>query len=349
MIIVHQMRGGAPDKIQLYHKENIGLIHHDYCNLIDYNRDELSSILNKGEYILPADEADIAHVNKLEAEKTLKNQEFILLPLTLKKGRKLKKVIDYNKFVPKDSDVYAQLSSKTRFKYMPYKSYSIAQAEELMKSRIGKEIPAAYKTATGSGSRGVLLVDKNRLYLGGKYVQDLNLSNVAEFINFAKTQTFEKSNETRILVQGLIPNDPGLHKINVDFFIRNSRLIGYKLTETDPAAVFTNWNWGYFHRTIWTDEMMQELTAFLTQSYSITDAFMNFEGFYDRIGRIYMVEFNWRYSNSTFEYQAVGVDPIYNYINDIDFLDAIPIGHHKFSRYWQCKLYENVDNYIAGK
>lgn len=349
MVIVHQMRGGAPDKIQLYHKENIGLIHHDYCNLVDYDRDELSSILSKGEYILPADEADIAHVNKLDAEKALKNQEFILLPLTAKKGKRVKKVIEYNKFVPKDSNVYAQLSSKTRFKYMPYKSYSIPQAEKLMKSRIGKEVPAAYKTATGSGSRGVLLVDKTRLHLGGKYVQDLNLSNVAEFIDFAKTQTFENSEGTRVLVQDLIPNDPKLHKINVDFFIRNSRLIGYKWTETDPTAVFTNWNWGNFHRTTWTDETMQELAAFLTRFCSITDAFMNFEGFCDNAGRIYMVEFNWRYSNSTFEYQAVGVDPIYNYINDIDFLDAIPKGDHKFSRYWQCKLYENVDNYIVGK
>lgn len=349
MVIVHQMRGGAPDKIQLYHKENVGLIHHDFCNLVDYNRDELSAILDKGEYILPADEGDISHVNSLDAEKSLKHQELIMLPLTARKGGRVKKVITYKDFVPKDSKVYSNLSQKTRFKYMPFRVYSTEEAEKFMKACIGKGIKAAYKTATGSGSRGVLLVDKDRLYLGGKYVEDLTAENVEEFINFAKSQNFEDQKGTRVLVQDLIPNDPSLHKINVDFFIRESRLIGYKWTETDPTAVFTNWNWGTFVRNGWTDDTMYELANFLTRFCFITDAFMNFEAFYDRAGRIYMVEFNWRYSNSTFEYQAFGVDPIYNYINNIDFLEAIPNGRYKFSRYWQCKLYENVDNYIEGK
>lgn len=335
MVTVHQLRGGAPDKIQAFHLPAFTkLIHRDFTNLVDMSDSEIVSLIGQGEYILPADEGDIKRANELYTNGTLLNQTNILLPQvhTIAGPR----VIDYDQYVPKNSLVYEELSKGTSIKYMPYKVYSIEDFENLW---LDWDKPMAFKTTTGSGSRGVVLLDPERLHLGGKYVEVLTMSMMTRFIDFAKSE------KCSIMVQELIPNKKELTKVNVDFIIRDGRIISYKWDKTDPSAVFTNWNFGWFIRNKYTDSVMEEIQDLLCNKFKIKNAIMNFEAFSDLNSETYLVEFNFRWSNSTFEYQAFGIDPIHVYFDNK--IVELPFGEYKFSRYWQCCLYDSVNDYVG--
>lgn len=337
--IVHQLRGGAPDKIQLWTSGTYELKMHDNTNLVNYTAKDLCELFNKGELILPADEGDIKHANNISRDmwELGCDQSRILLPL-IDYSEGYSMVIPYELYVPKDSKVYEELGLYTNIRYAEYASTDIDGFLNYIHNNESE--PMAYKTATGSGSRGVLLVDPSRTHLGGKYRDYLSNSEINQFINFARKEN------CNILIQKLIPNKPELKKINVDFAIRDGKLLGYKWDIVNQAQQFTNWDNGYFHKSVYSDAIMDQVAWYLTHQCGITDALMNFEAFSDMESEIWMVEFNWRYSNSMFEGQALGIDLIDCYINKKYF--DYPYGDRKFSRYWQCKLYDNMPNYHEG-
>lgn len=333
------MRGGAPDKFNLWTNGDYKLIHHDYCNLVNYKDhiNDLISMISSEEYILPADEGDIEFANELAEKYPNIDQTKILLP------RDGSKIINYNKFVPKDSIIYKKVNYYKNLKYEQAKIYSLEEFKNIC-NKLDPNYRAAYKTTTGSGSRGVLLVDPDRLYLGGKYISKLTKPDLDKLISFAEEEN--KTHECKIMIQDLIPNEPDLLKINVDFIIKDKKLLGYKWDETDHKAVFTNWDIGWFIKSDYTDKIMNDIANLLIKDSNITDAIMNFEAFSDMKSKFYLVEFNWRYSNSMFEGQALHMDFIGNYLNNSTF--EVPNGRHKFHRYWQCKLESDQSNFKIG-
>lgn len=334
-IVVHQMRGGAPDKIQLaYNQDSYHLVHHDFVNLISYDEDQVES-LRENEYILPADEGDIEIANQMSSYCNSR----ILLP---KEGNGL--VIDFNRYVPKDSEIYEQIAQgvlkDTGLTYPKYttKNFYRSHPDELLEFVGNRKV--AIKSVTGSGSRGVILIDEDRLHLGGKYRKSLTYEDAKDLVDYSTHQCCD------LMFQDLIPDKANLMKINVDFVIRGGDLLGYKWDEVAHDSVFTNWNYGWFIRNEYTEKFMKELTLFLVAS-GVTDAIMNFEAFSDNESETHLVEFNWRYSNSMFEWQSIGEDPIDAYLNNRK-MKPTPGSRTKFSRYWQCKLYDDVPSYVEG-
>lgn len=336
-VIVHQMRAGAPDKAMLAHLNELDYIKHDFTNLVDVSVDDILDIGDAGQYILPADEGDIKYANQIK-DKMIHlgfDQSFILLPcITDDEGHKY--IIDYNTYIPKDNELYQTIEEETGVKYAKFTSYSI---DEFLSLDLDRTEKCAYKTTTGSGSRGVLLIDPDRINLGMKYRESLTDSDLNSFIEFARKEN------CNIMIQDLIANDPNLLKINVDFAIREGNLLGYKWDIVNQSQQFTNWDNLTIIRNQFTDKIMKLISSHLV-SYGISDALMNFEAFSDMNSVIWLIEFNWRYSNSMFECQAFDCDLVYNYINGIPF--AIPFGEYKAIRYWQCMLYEDIPNYKIG-
>lgn len=326
---IYQLRGGAPDKFKLSTSDRIKLVHVDHSKLSDFSVKELASMKKWNEYILPADEGDIAYATKFNG---FTITDCILLP---KMGNR---VID-PKIVNKNSPIYTVVSHNK----ITYMSYLVESDKDKVWDLLNTSPTVALKTLTGSGSRGVLLKDKSRLHLGGKYREHITGEEFEDFWKYYEDQV-EITGTEGVMLQKLIPNDPKLRKINVDFVIRGGELLGYKWDETDPDAVFTNWNWGYFVRTPFTDDIMTEVVYKLTD-FGITDAIMNFEAFTDHKSIVYLVEFNWRYSNSMFEWQAIGEDPLDAYIFNRKMMMP-PLGRTKFSRYWQSSTYRSNPNYI---
>lgn len=326
---VVQLRAGAPDKFLLWSDDLINYVKRDNTNLVDLTNKELNEIYLNSQYVLPADEGDIIRANKFAKDCSNVPQNFILLP-QYKDGT----VINYIDYVPKDSQVYEKLEQNTGIKYMPYTVCPIDKFVIPSNGIYG----IAFKTTTGSGSRGVILIDPDRIHLGGKYYKQSSDVNWDEFIKFAKSQP----SYCKIMIQDLIPNKDTLTKVNVDFVIKNGELLGYKWDKTDPKAVFTNWNFGWFIRSKYTDEVMGKLANYLINECGVYNAIMNFEAFSDLQSETYLVEFNWRYSNSMFEGQALGIDLVSNYLNNKKF--EVPFGEHKFTRYWQCALYKDIFN-----
>jgi hypothetical protein len=334
------MRGGAPDKIGLWTDGSYGLIKHDHTNLVSWTEDKIKSIVSNYEYILPADVGDILYANKLSGSYGNFDDSFILLP-QINCGEWYCKIIDYNEFVPKNSTIYEQICNGQvkGVTYMPYRLFDVnnikdySELHELVyEANLGYR-KFALKSTTGSGSRGVWLIDSDRLHLGGKYISKLGDKDFIEFVKFCK------DNSAKAMIQELIPNDPKLTKVNVDFVIRDGKLLGYKWDKTDPTAVFTNWNFGWFTTTGYTDMIMKNISEFLLER-GIWNAIMNFEAFTDYQSNLYLVEFNWRYSNSMFEGQAEGVDLIGHYLRGEEF--KFPYEERKFVRYWQCKYYDEL-------
>lgn len=340
------MRAGAPDKICLWTDGTYELVKHDNTNLVDYRKHDLHEIFKRCEFILPADEGDIKYANLKFVEGDKFDQSWILLP-QITYGEKYCKVIPYGMFVPKDSMVYQTISS-TGLKYpkivdklTPSQLRDIAL--NLDNDRLSFRFDhKAIKTTTGSGSRGVLLYDHDReLKYGGKYRSNPSRLELLELCNFAEKEDCD------IIVQNLIPDSEVLTKVNVDFVIRDGKFLGYKWDKTDPTAVFTNWNFGWTVRTDYTDGLMGRVADHLINQCGIYNAIMNFEAFSDLTSETWLVEFNWRYSNSMFEGQAAGIDLIGHYLRGEEF--QFPEGMNKFTRYWQCSYYNDIPGYNTGK
>jgi hypothetical protein len=332
---IHQFRAGAPDKFNLiYDKFLIKMYKHDNQNLVDWEDSKIVNYANCGDYMLPADEGDIRKCNNLKGG-TTKVQSHILLPNT---GSY---VIDYNEFVPKDSQFYVNLKKETGIIYEDYSIFK--NIDEFLKfykeGTIWIPLDIAIKTVTGSGSRGVILntKDPNRLRLGGKYctIRHFNDPMMLSFIDFARKEN------CRIMLQSFIPLD-GLTKINVDFVIRNGKLLTYKWDVVDPSAVFTNWNWLYVLRNKYTDSVMKSLTKYII-GCGIKNAIMNFEAFSDNEQVTHLVEMNWRYSNSMFEWGAFDIDPLVCYLTNTAV--PIPMGKYKLNRFWTAGSYDKLENY----
>lgn len=327
------LRGASPDKFNVWTDRSYKMINHDFTNLVDYTEEEIRTLDNKGEYIISADEGDIRHVNKFT-----ELHPSIILPKDANG-----KVIEYNMYIPKDSPIYQKLQLDPIFMYAPFDVMSLDKLKRRVHHNdIRKGV--AIKTVTGSGSRGVMLFTgrEELLSLGGKYTTEIE--GTAMWYDFCK---FAEKENCNIMVQELIPFiDHHLTKANVDFVIRNGKLIGYKWTATDPSAVFTNWNWGEHVNIEYTDKVMDYVVKVLVD-HGIYDALMNFEAFTNYVNETWLVEFNWRYSNSTFEGQAAKVDLISSYLNNKPF--EMPKGRNKFSRYWQCMYYDDNPHLILGK
>lgn len=313
--IINQLRAGSPDKANLWHYPFYTFTKLNHRNLVDYTNKELV----EGEYYLPADEGDIIHANK-KIDK--KYHPYILLPQT-KDGL----IINYDEFVPKNAKVYKDLEKNTGIIYPKSKIMSVTTLR-----RDGNSITkGVLKTTSGSGSRGVYVIDEDRLHLGNKVVAKMTDNDIESLINYAKSQ------KAQIILQDLIPGN--LEKVNIDFIIRNGKLLGYKWTVMNQSQQFTNWDNGYILVNKYTDGLMKKLTKYLV-SLGVHNAIMNFEAFSDNKATTWMVEFNWRYSNSMFEFEAFNIDPIYHYLTNTSF--KIPVGKHYFTRHWQCSLNENL-------
>lgn len=335
--IVHMMRGGAPDKANL--KSNVSLIKHNNKNLRDFSLKEIKSIAKQGHYILPSDEGDIIYANKLRE----KDQSFILLPQT-KNG----KIIDYKSFVEKDSEVYSNLSYYTPFKYKKFEKYSIEDFKILLHNQsplsdfVFKE--KAIKTTTGSGSRGVFVCSKEAFDKGWfNYHEYATLDDMYKILDFARSEK-SQGHDCSIIVQDLIPVN--YDKVNVDFVIRDGELLGYKWGIPEPGSNFTNWNWCKIIRNEATEDIMNSLSRYLIDKCGVYNAIMNFEAYSnpDDTRDIYMVEFNWRYSNSTFESLAFNTDFIKCYLENIKF--GMPYGSTNVCRSWQAIKQEDINCFI---
>lgn len=338
-IRVHQFRAGAPDKFNLiYDKFLIKMYKHDNQNLADWDDEKIVNYANCGDYMLPADEGDIKKCNELKGG-TTRVQSHILLPNT---GSY---VIDYNEFVPKDSQFYEYLRIETGIIYEHYSTFKNVDEFIHYYRDSDTELPheIAIKTVTGSGSRGVVLNtrDPERLRLGGKYdtIKSFDHPMMKSFIEFARKEN------CRIMLQSFIPLN-GLTKINVDFVIRNGKLLTYKWDVVDPTAVFTNWNWLYVLRNTYTDAVMKSLTRYITLC-GVKNAIMNFEAFSDNEQVTHLVEMNWRYSNSMFEWAAFDIDPLACYFTNTSI--QIPYGKIKFNRYWTAGRYDDLEDYDDQK
>jgi hypothetical protein len=329
--LVHLMRGGAPDKIMFKLVPEYDLMKHDNCNLVSISKDKITSILSRygNEYIMPADEGDIRYANQLNLPTELSSR--IILPQD-KDGR----IIEYDKYVPKDSMIYTELGKNTDVKYPDFCSLTFDEFKSKYENNLGALDGKAIKTATGSGSRGVFLICKERIGLGGKYVEELTPAQFKSFMDFA-----EHEGKCNILVQDI---SPALLKCNTDFIIRDGKLITYKWDIVNQSQQFTNWDNFHVYRNKYTDTIMSQITKFLC-SKGIYNAFMNFESFTDFENETYMVEFNWRYSNTTFEYQAFNKDLIELYLDKKEWFSPLD-KKIRCSRYWRCIQYEQIPNYI---
>lgn len=322
--IVIQLRAGAPDKCGIWTDGSYELLKLDNINLVDFDTSDLLFCYHLGMYILPADEGDIYHINELKIGIIDPIDSLIMLP------RSSSGVINYDEYVPKDSSVYENLEKFTTIKYP--KSETLTLDQFMMSYSPDNLSKCAIKTTTGSGSRGVWIIDPERAELGHKCVSKLTDIQYKEFIQEAEKQ------EGMVMIQELCPSE--LLKCNTDFVIRDGRLMGYKWDLVNQSQQFTNWDNGYFIRNKYTDKLMKKVVKYLVEECGITDAIMNFESFSDLESTTWMIEFNWRYSNSMFETQAVRIDLISSYINKVPF--ELPEGYLKYIRYWQCKLYHDL-------
>lgn len=330
-ITVHLMRGGAPDKIALAHSSYYEVIKHDNTNIVGMSHDDLSKYTEDSNYILPADEMDIKAVNNLSGDII---QRHIILP-QYKNGQ----VIDYNKFVPKDSDFYQDLVELRD--YMPIypcpTTMSLEKFMEWSKNPHNRELSVAIKTVSGSGSRGVKLIDRNCLHYGGKYIPELTDADVEDIVEFSKSQ-----NNCDIIVQDLIPfNKLGLKKVNVDLVMSRGHLLGYKWDEVDQRSLFTNWDQGYFRDNDYIRLLMANFSVFLAE-HGVYTGMLNFEAFSNMKDTTYLVEVNWRYSNSMFEWQAVGIDPIMCLLFGLPCSIPNDCLDRQFKRYWQCDFTDRL-------
>lgn len=318
-INVVQFRKLAPDKANLWTDSRVKLHGLNNTNLVDLTNDKIYEYINRDYYLLPADEGDIAKANLLDSNI---NQSYILLPQT-ENG-----VINYKSFVPKNSAIYSIINL---YDNIVYPDYRIITSDDLI--NYGSITNKIVKTTLGSGSRGIKIVDPNRQK--DNYTTD-KLTH--EDINKLIAESYKHGCD--IIVQDLIPNE--YIKCNVDFIIRNRKLISYKWTVMNQNQRYTNWDNGYHLRSEWTDEVMNNVVDALIKN-GITDAIMNFEGFMDsedNPDKLHLVEFNWRYSNSMFEWESFGYDPIYGYIMNQEFF--YDFGKYPFTRYWRC----NHDKYL---
>lgn len=330
MNVIHQLRAGAPDKFALHHSKKCVYVKHDFTNLVDMSEVELYRLTTGPQYILPADEGDILKANKFSGRV---DQSHILLPQHEITG----KVIDYYDFVPKNSIIYRDFMNSDKMFYYPQfetvdvDNFDAKHLFDKIKSNYPK---AAFKSTTGSGSRGVWIVDPDRVHLGGKFIPEMTVDIFTKFIEYCR------DNKCNFIIQEV--TDPSLLKVNVDFVIRDRRLLGYKWDVVNQSQQFTNWDTGEFVRNKYTDEVMNRVVSELV-AFGVSDAIMNFEAASDLEHTTQLIEFNWRYSNSMFEWQALGIDPIQQYLDNKDFMSAIPMDSRlKFTRYWQCKLYTEL-------
>lgn len=335
--VVHILRGGAPDKVNLGGNKYVG-IKHNNCNLVNFNEGKINDIINSGEYILPSDEGDIIYMNK----SNILDQSSILLPQT-----KDNKIIDYNSFVKKNSKVYLDLFENTGIKYCVFKLYTVEELLDLINMNYHKKSDVVFsncaiKTTTGSGSRGVFICSTEAYNKGWfNYHKHATVNDLLKIIDFAKSEC-KLGHDCKIMVQDLIPID--LLKVNVDFVIRDGKLLGYKWDLPETGSNFTNWNWCDIIHTNKTDEYMNKLVDYLVNDCGVYNAIMNFEGYMNAdCTELYMVEFNWRYSNSTFESLAFDIDLVHQYLINEPF--EFPKGSTRICRSWTPIKESDIKNF----
>lgn len=332
------MRSGAPDKALLGTEstDKYQFIRYNGYNLNELSTEEIKDLINNDIYIFCSDEKDIEKANKIVDE--VPDQSKIILPLIKDK------VIPYS-YVDKDSDVYNTIEKDIGV-IVPHKTvYSISEFEDKIVSpnKYNKGYiltECAIKTTLGSGSRGVIICNKEaydkKMF---NYHEGATYDDLLKLVNYARD--YDESS-IKIIIQDLIPIST--NKVSTNFVIRNGKLLGYMWQHPEKGSNFTNWNWEDMITNEHTDKYMNDIANWLINKYKITDAFMNFEAFVtDDFSKLYLVEFNWRYSNCTFASMAFGIDLLDCYLNNKEF--RFPEGNHKVLRYWKAVRYEDIGFY----
>lgn len=332
--LVYLARGGAPDKMtqgDTYHK-NVRILPVDQLNLYSMSVDDLNwflvTLVGDGSYFVPADERDIKVANDLVDHVSMNH---IILPKTT--GGKILNHDDISKF---------NVMTKWIKGGYAVELGDVRKTPTLLPKKFSKSefTGVACKSSYGSGSREVLIADPNRSKFGLPFVDQITKK------DYDRLKKMD-SEDNPVYLEQLIPYKWGIQKVNVDFIIKGGQLKFYKFDLVESGALTTNWNHGTWVRDKYTDKIMKTVVRFLTKEMGVRDAVMNFEAFMDT-HEFYLVEFNWRYSNSMFETEAIGINMIDLYFDKEwkkdDFRKLIPIGFYKeFVRAWTCKFHENTD------
>lgn len=320
---VIQFRAGAPDKFMKFTSGDYELIQRDGVNLRDYSVQEVSSV-DDDTWFLSADEGDIEFAMNLPADV----QKRVMLPQTADG------IINFKKFVPKDSEFYQNLSKRTLFSY-PIREIIKAEQFPLLYDMMKDSDRYVIKVAQGSGSRGVIVVNSDRVPQPGarEQYQLLIKDKVDEVIELATKRC------CNIVIQDLAYTDlVNQEKYDLSIIIRHGKLVAYHWSHPDNDS--TNWDHGEFIRSEFTDKAVNSLVNYL-KDCNITDGFFNLDGYTNYKDFLTLIEINWRLANCVFIFEAWGLDYIDMYLNpDKDNWNSkIPYGKYPYLRYWRCSLY----------
>lgn len=324
MFKVIQFRAGAPDKFRQFTSGEYVLVKLDNKNLVDLSLDDLKRVDNHT-YFLSTSELDIPYAATLPKD----IQKRCMLPQTAEG------IINYEKFVPKDSKFYKELELHTDFFYgLQYVFYprDFKDIYEHLKS----EDKFALKVTKGSGgSRGVVVINSERIPQGSarEQYQTLTETLVKSVIDVANEY------QANIMVQKLsYPNLVGYKKYCAEYILRNGKLVVYKWEE--PVGDSTNYDHLTIIRNDYTDKMIEQLANYML-SLGITDGIFGIDGYTNYEDFCSICEQNWRQENCLFEFEALGLDFIEMYLHpEVDWLSKVPYGEHKVIRYWRAAIFD---------
>lgn len=324
-----QMRAGAPDKFRMFTSGNYELIKRNGVNLTSYSVYEIN-ILSPEDYVVSTSEDDIKYI--FDNASTIKKevQRRLFLPCT-SEG-----IIDYYRFVPKDSEFYKGImEGKTMFTYPLKHSFTIEEFKEWYPNHLG---PGKFviKVQKGSGSRGVAVINKDREPQVGAREQYKELTeDIAQNIIHWATIA-----DCKILIQELAYRDLNQErKYNLNFMIKNKKLLLYKINLPDNDS--TNYDHAVFYRSEWSDRLVNSVVDYMVNDLGIEEGLFGIDGYTNFDDFTTMLECNWRHENSFFEFEALGIDFLDAYLFPEKYsMDMIPFGETPFIRYWRCAKFD---------
>ena len=315
-----QFEANAPDKYCYGQVTNANLIQKDRRDMKDY-----PIIYNDGSTMyLPVNDRDILYAKQYP----LYIQRSIILPQCADG------VIDFYKFVPKNSEFYQTLEAETGLKYRILNTYTADQFGSLY-DRYKDNPKFVLKTTLGWGSYGVIVMNQDRVPQAGarEQYQQLNKSTVDKIVSVAEHLGCE------IIEQEFAYNEVTNIKYNLNIIFRGSELVAYKFDI--PENDSTNFNHAVFVRSEFTDELASKVVKYLV-SKGCTDGIIGVEGYTDMKSEASVCEFNFRCDNSMFTFEVFGLDFIrmYVYPDEENWMDKIPYGNTPYIRYWRACKYE---------
>lgn len=324
MFKVIQFRAGAPDKFRQFTSGEYVLVKLNNKNLVDLSLDDLKRV-DDHTYFLSTSELDIPYAATLPKH----IQKRCMLPQTAKG------IIDYEKFVPKDSQFYQNLENVTGFFYGLKQVYHPSEFCFIYDNLRYDDKYALKVTKGTGGSRGVVVINSSRIPQGGarEQYQTLTKALVDSVIEVANEYS------ANIMVQKLsYPNLIDYRKFCAEYILRNGKLVVYKWEE--PVGDSTNYDHLTIIRNEFTDEWINKLVNYML-SLGITDGIFGIDGYTDYHDFCSICEQNWRQENCLFEFEALGLDFIEMYLHpEVDWLSKVPYGEHKVIRYWRAAIFD---------